>query len=150
MRTPDQIAASFRLLDLHDDTVGSILVRPYSGHASACIEVTLCRHWENKQRLLRFIGCENVGLEVDTHVLRRNAASNTSHVSASTSLAAIRRVMRRHKPAWNVTYERSIDPLPGKLASANALVLFEVGLFGGTLQVVARSYQIRRTTERSS
>jgi hypothetical protein len=56
--------------------------------------------------------------------------------------------MRKHKRAWNVSYDKSIDPLSAKVASLPALVLFRLRIFGGTLEVIARSFSIRRVASK--
>ncbi len=58
--------------------------------------------------------------------------------------------MKRQKRHWNVSYERSIDPLPKKLLDAEKYVLFRVRVFGGTLNIVARSFSNKRLTAPSS
>ena len=142
MRTPSKIAADFMAIDAHDDTIEAINVIPAFGRISCKIELTLYRHWENKRRLLQFVGCTNVSVTADTKVLLDNAPNNTCGLEATASIEDIMKIMRSHKKAWNVTYDKTIDPLPTKLSSASNYVLFRVRLFGGILEVVAKSFKI--------
>lgn len=55
--------------------------------------------------------------------------------------------MRGQKREWHVTYQKSIDPLPPKLASAEKYTWFRVMLFGGTVDIIAKNYNISRATD---
>lgn len=144
MRTPTEIADSFSEIDAHDDTIEALNIVPAAGRSSCKIILTLYRHWENKRRLLEFTGCANVSFTADTTVLFDNAPNSTCGLEATTSVDEIVKLMRSQKKDWNVAYEESIDPLPAKLAAAASYVLFRVRLFGGILEVVARSYKVTR------
>ena len=145
MPTPSQIAEKFSLIDAHDDTVEGFVLRPAEKRgAKSRVEVTLFRHWQGTRRVLTFTDCRNVDLVVDGDVLRGNAPNNTAVLEASADVAEMETIMRRHRRSWNVTYEKSIDPMPSKLASVGSSVLFRVSLFGGVLVVVARTFTIKR------
>ncbi len=148
MPTPSQIAEKFRTIDAHDDTVEGFVLHPAEKRgAKSRVEVTLFRHWQGTRRVLTFTDCRNVNLVVDGDVLRGNAPNNTAVLEASADVAEMETIMRRHRRSWNVTYEKSIDPMPAKLASAGNNVLFRVRLFGGVLVVVARTFTIKRLQE---
>lgn len=144
MRTPSKIAADFMAIDAHDDTIEAINIIPAFGRTSCKVELMLYRHWENKRRLLQFTGSANVGVTADTTVLLDNAPNNTCGLEATASIEDIMKIMRSQKKAWNVTYQKLIDPLPAKLSSASNYVLFRVRFFGGILEVVAKSFKITR------
>jgi hypothetical protein len=150
MKTPTKIADSFSEIDVHDDTVESFKIIPAVGRASCKVTLVLNRHWENKQRMLQFTGCANISFRADTTVLFNNAPNNTCGLEATASIDEIMKIMRSQKKEWNVTYQKSIDPLPPKLAAAKIYVLFRVRLFGGVLEVVAKSFKLTRLTRRSS
>jgi hypothetical protein len=65
-------------------------------------------------------------------------------LEATSDRLTIEAAMRRHKRSWNVTYQKSIDPLPPKLAASKQYVMFRVRMFGGILEVLARSFAIKR------
>jgi len=145
MLTRTQVAERFEALDVHDDTVEEIRFLPGSRRKhSATVVVALHRHWEDKHRLLRFSGVANYEVLLDADTLRDNAPCNTFSTEASTNDQEISSRMRKHKRAWNVSYDKSIDPLSAKADSLPALVLFRLRIFGGTLEVIARSFSIRR------
>jgi hypothetical protein len=143
--TPEQIAAKFEALDVHDDTVESMVFRPATSRvARAKVEIVLFRHWKKKRRLLVFNKCANLEFVVDTDVLLGNSPNNTCGLEATADLQQVEGMMRQQKLQWNVEYDATIDPLPPKLAGAADHVLFRVRLFGGTLLVLARGFSIKK------
>jgi hypothetical protein len=150
MPTPGQIAAKFAAIDAHDDTVeGFVVLSPTGRRKQAQLEVTRFRHWENKRRIIRFANCVNIGMALDAEVVANNWPINTHSLDATVDRAEIESIMRRHKRSWHVRYDKSIDPFPAKLSAAKSYVLFRVRLFGGMLEVLARSFTIRRMHDRS-
>lgn len=148
MVTRVQLVERFERLDVHDDTVEEIRFLPGSKRKrSATVEVSLYRHWEGKHRILRFLGCANHEILLDADTLRDNAPNNTCSAEASISDKEIASRMRRHRRVWNVSYEKSIDPMNTKGAKLPDLVLFRLRMFGGNLEVIARSFSIRRVTK---
>jgi hypothetical protein len=142
--TPEQIAAKFKALDIHDDTAESFVYRPAASRVTrAKVEIVLFRHWAQKRRLLVLNRCANFEFVVDADVLLENSPNNSCGVEASVDTGQIEAMMRQHKLQWNLDYDASIDPLPQKLADAAGYVLFRVRLFGGTLSVIARSFSIK-------
>jgi hypothetical protein len=145
--TPDSRAERFSSLDVHDDTVEAVeLVPGRARRESGKLRVTLFRHWENKRRILTFHDCENIQMNVDSKVLADNGPNSTCDAWASADPEAIASLMRSQRRFWNVKYQRSIDPMAAKLSRATDLVLFRVRMFGGTLNVVARTFTVRRAS----
>jgi hypothetical protein len=148
MVTRVQLVEKFECLDVHDDTVEEIRFLPSAKRKrSATVEVSLYRHWEGKRRILRFLGCANYEILLDADTLHDNAPNNTCSVEASISDEEIASRMRRHKRVWNVSYDKSIDPMHAKEAALPDLVLFRLRMFGGTLEVIAQSFSIRRVAK---
>lgn len=151
MLPPHQIAEKFSAIDAHDDTVEGLCFIPAAKRGKkAKIEVTLFRHWEGKRRLLTFADCANIQLALDADVLLDNAPNNTCVLQATADSKEVAALMRKHKSAWNMSYQKSIDPLNKKLDVADRYVLFRVRAFGGVLQVIARSFSVRRITSPSA
>lgn len=145
MPSPSEIAEKFRSIDAHDDTVeGFCFVPAIKRGAKAKVEVTLFRHWENKRYMLTFSGCANFQVFLDADVLEGNAPNNACFLESSTDLAELENLMLKHMKAWNVSYEKSINPLPKKISAIDKLALFKVQIFGGELQIIARNFSIRR------
>ena len=151
MPTPVDLAEKFNSIDAHDETVeGFSFVPAVKRGVGAEVSVVLFRRWENKRRVLRFMRCANLEVILDADVLAGNAPSNTAMLEATADVDAVRQAMKRQKRHWNVSYDRSIDPLPKKLLDAEKYVLFRVGLFGGSLNIVARSFSNKRLTDPSN
>lgn len=148
MRPPIEIASDFSVIDVHDDTIEAINVVPAIGRTSCKVSIRLYRHWENKRRLLQFIGCTNISFTVDTAVLLGNAPNNTCCLEATASVEDVMKAMRIQKKAWNVSYSKGIDLLPVKLASASKYTLFRVRLFGGTLEIIAKSFKFGKISSK--
>lgn len=145
MLSPNQIVAKFEAVDAHDDTVEGISFHPPAKRGGkSSVTVTLFRPWENTRRLVTFTDCANIETIVDSDVLKDNAPNNTCSFEARADAAEIEALMRRQKKSWNVSYEKSIDPLPKKLTKAPNLVLFRIRLFGGSIVIVAKSFSIKR------
>ena len=146
MRPAAETAAKFAAIDAHDDTVEGFVVYPPTGRRKqATVEVTLFRRWQNKRRVIRFSNCANIALAMDADVLANNWPINTHSLAATADLAEIKALMRRQKRLWHVRYEKSIDPLPAKLIAAKHYVLFRVRVFGGLLEILAKSFTVKRT-----
>jgi len=147
MPTPLEIATKFQSIDVHDDTVeGFRFVPPTTQRASPKVEVILFRHWVGTLRLVTFTGCANFEVVLDSDILIDNAPNNTCSFEASTNSQEMEELVQRQKASWNVSYARSLDPMPEKLSGLDKLVLFRVRLFGGHLVVLARSFARKRLT----
>ena len=147
MPTPLEIAAKFQSLDVHDDTVeGFSFVPPASHRTSPKVKLILFRHWAGTRRLVTFTGRANYEVVLDSDILKDNAPNNTCSFEASTSPEKMEDLIQRQKKSWNVSYARSLDPMPKKLSDLDKLILFRVRLFGGQLVVLARSFATTRLT----
>ena len=65
-------------------------------------------------------------------------------MQAFADIEKITKLMRHQKRTWFLNYQKSIDPLPVKLAAADKYTLFRVQLFGGIIEIIAKSYRIKR------
>jgi hypothetical protein len=149
MATPSEIAEKFSQIDAHDDTVEGFSFHPAAKRgAKSKVTVALFRHWQGTRRTVTFSDCQNVDFVIDCEVLRDNMPNSTCVLEATAELDSVEAVMRRHRRSWNVSYDKSIDPMPAKLESATNSVLFRVRLFGGTLVVIARTFSIKRLPTR--
>lgn len=143
--TPGSRAERFSSLDVHDDTVESIQLLPGARRGERTkLQVTLYRHWEKTRRTLTFNNCENIQMNVDATVLAGNGPNNTCEASASADPEEIVSLMRGQRRFWNVSYQQAIDPMRTKMGLASDLVMFRLRMFGGTLNIVARTFTVRR------
>ena len=151
------IAQRFRRLDFHDDTLVDLRVTPVyhrekklrGRSVRSIVELSLDRYRETERRVIRFYRCTNLRVAIDFDVLADNLPPNTSHVGADTNQLRMRRLIRSQETDWNVTYEpRSFSPLKGKLDALAHLVSFRVQFFGGVIDVIARRYEVKTTSNR--
>jgi len=152
MPTPEAIAASFRELDFHDDTLTALRVSPPqpSGDASrSIVEIQLLQPSEKKLRTVRFSECANLRVAMDFDVLAQNLPPNTSGVDAHTNSNRMRDLIQSQKKDWGVEYASGVmSPLTRKLAATADLVAFRVQFFGGAIDVIARDYEVETVDQR--
>lgn len=144
MQNPKSIAESFRQLDFHDATVVCLQVLPpqsRNGPADAMVEIRLLQ--QNKERVLRFIGCGNLRVGMDFDVMAHNFPANTSQVDAHTDKDAMWSLMQSQTGDWAVKYAADMsNPLDKKSAVMNEFVCFRVQFCGGVTEIIARRYEI--------
>lgn len=142
----EQIAESFHSLDFHDDTFVDFRVSPPTSRGDAShsvVEIRLRESSKRAIRVLRFSGCSNLKVSFEFDVLAHNLPPNTSAVDAHMNLNRIRDLMETQKGDWGVDYgPNALSPMDAKLAAPANLVSFRVQLFGGAIEVVARSFEV--------
>jgi hypothetical protein len=146
MHNTTAMAESFRHQDFHDDTFVSMSVLPAQTRgdtAGSVVEIQLLQYSEKKRRVLRFVGCANLRVEVDFDVLAHNLPPNTSGVEAHTDKDAMWNLMQSQTRDWGVKYSDDMtSPLDAKRAAMSDLICFRVQLCGGVVEVIARRYEI--------
>lgn len=140
------IAESFSNLDFHDSTFVDFRVLPprrRGDSSKSLIEIRLLQSSKREIRVLRFSGCSNLRVSLDFDILAHNLPPNTSGVDAHTNLNRIRHLMETQKGDWGVEYGPNVlSPLDRKLAAADDFVSFRVQLFGGSIELVALSFEV--------
>lgn len=150
MHSARSIADRFGDLDFHDDTFVSMSILPSQtrndGFGSV-IEIQLCKHSENTNRLIRFVGCSNLRVAFDFDVLVNNLPPNTAQVEADIDHGRIEQLMRSQKADWGVKYsQKTRTPLERKLECVGELVIFRVQFFGGIVEIIARDFCVTNAT----
>ena len=148
MSTPEAIAADFRSLNFHDDTLVAIRILPDQVRAEArtsAIEIELLQYCANTRRLVRFLGCRNVRIAMDFDILSGNLPPNTSGVDAHINESRLRDLMLAQKKNWGVDYLRTPSPLDSKLKQLSNLVGFHLQFFGGAVEIVAQNFEMKAT-----
>ena len=76
-------------------------------------------------------------------MLTQNLPCNTSGVDAHANVDRLRDLMQSQKKDWDVQYATGVvSPLTKKLAAMDDLILFRVQFCGGTVEVIARDYEV--------
>lgn len=145
MHTSKAIAERFSELDFHDDTFVSMTVLPAQTRddvTGSVIELRLSPNHSQKKRLVQFIGCANLRVELDFDVLASNFPPNTSRVESHVDAGLMRELMHSQKRDWDVGYGSMRSPLDYKLDAMDELVSFRVQFFGGVVEIIAREFLI--------
>jgi hypothetical protein len=147
----DEVVGRLQSLDFHDDAVLATRVVPApSFRHSARFELELAEYGTSQPRTLVFRGCENIKLDVDLAVLTDNAFGAVAEVTASIEDIVIRSLVAEQGNRLNITYEDSkgqvveFERRNSKLVDPSSLVLFTVRLYGGTIEIVARDFALKR------
>lgn len=145
MHASKAIAEQFQDLDFHDDTFVSMTVLPSQTRddvTGSVIELRLSPHQSQTKRLVKFIGCANLRVELDFDVLTNNLPSNTSRADAHVDGDLMLKLMQSQKRDWDVNYGKLRTPLDNKSDRLSELVCFRVQFFGGAFEVIAREFLI--------
>jgi hypothetical protein len=148
MKTPEAIAESYQLLNLHDDTLVGLKALPTLSRGDttgSVVEIRL-RTGDQSEHVVRFLGCANLRVAMDFDVLAGNLMPNTSGAEAHCDVEKMEALMRSQQKDWDVEYGHGVrSPLTKKLDSIDELVFFRVQFFGGAVDVVARDFQVETT-----
>jgi hypothetical protein len=143
-----RIATSFNGLDFHDDALSSVEVHtPRSKAGLTSVNIELLDDSTEAKKVLSFRGCANLRFIMDFDVLTDNWFAQTDGVSSKTDLESLRRFVRAQTPHWRVQYMKptpSNKPTRRKLSAITHYVLFKVRFFGGTIEVLAKNFALKR------
>jgi hypothetical protein len=142
----------FSRLDFHDDGLMSVTVHSLNskGANSTKIEIEFRDDSTGARKLLSFGGCGNLRYLMDFDVLTDNRFAQTEKAASISEVGHMQKFVRSQMPHWHVRY---MPPSPGdkpikkKLSSIRKYVLFRVTFFGGTIEVLARSFTLRRSSK---
>ena len=84
---------------------------------------------------------------MDFDVLADNWPFNTEALTAKTDLRTMLKIVRAQRSHWRTTYMPPMPkdkPIRKKLGSIRSYTLFRVAFFGGTAEVLAKSYTLSR------
>jgi hypothetical protein len=134
----------------HDNDVRSINVLPCSkkGEASV-VEIVFFDRGENIERILKLKDCVNLRFSMDFDILSDNTSSpkssmgQTSNIEIKDCNDCLKGLMKQGAADWNVEYPPDKDtPVSYKLWRLHEFILVKILLHGGTLEVVARDFEI--------
>ena len=145
------IAEKFNKLDFHDDGLSSIKVHSLDKKKnSVTIDFELRDDSSGATKLLSFRGCGNIRYIMDFDVLASNWFAQTERAASTSDAERMEKFVRTQVPHWRVTHmppSPKDKPIRKKLSSLNDYVLFKLTFFGGTVEVLARSFTLKLTNE---
>jgi hypothetical protein len=148
MTKPDSIVEKFNKLDFHDDGLKSVRIHRLNKKAnSANVDLEFRDDSTGAAKLLSFRGCGNLRYVMDFDVLAGNWFAQTEKGAAINDAGRMHKFVRAQMPHWHVRYmppSPKDKPIRKKMSSITKYALFRVTFFGGTVEVLARSFTLRR------
>jgi hypothetical protein len=143
------IADRFNRLNFHDDGLTGLTVEPPRGRNNFTrIEFELQDYSTDSVKVLSFHSCANFRFVMDFDVLADNwYGGNTESSVAKTDVTRMRKFVTAQMSHWRTAYMPPTPkdkPVRRKLATIRSFILFRVAFFGGTAEILARSYRLRR------
>jgi hypothetical protein len=143
----DAVARRFSNLDLHDDNLVSVkVVAPLKNTDSAKIDFEFRDDTTGRKKLLSLSGCANLRWLMDFDVLASNWFAQTEKAISSTDVNKMRKLVLAQVAHWHVRYmppSPKDKPIRKKLSSIRKFVLFRVNFFGGTIEVLAKKFNLK-------
>jgi hypothetical protein len=143
------VADRFNKLDFHDDGLVGLTIHPPRGRNNVTrIDFELRDDSTDSVKVLLFHTCANFRFVMDFDVLADNwYGGNTESSVAKTDVMRMRKFVTAQRSHWRTTYMPPIPkdkPVRRKLATLRSFILFRVAFFGGTAEILARNYRLRR------
>ena len=141
------ISSRFLKHNFHDALLKGIHIEPAGDRRSKSkVQVELEDYDTDELIEITFIQPGNISFTGDFDVLLDNAGfGNTSHTKTSTERDSILRTIDTHKKKWNIKYHAGVrSPIEKKTKQVSKYTAFKILFFGGTLDVLATNYKIKR------
>ena len=143
----DFVARRFQMLDLHDDNLLWIRIYPPRTKVNnAEVVLELEDDATGTTKTLSFFGCGNLRVIMDFDVLADNHFAQTEGTACQTATRRMKGFLRSQLAHWHVQYmprSRKNLPIRKKLSRIRNYRLFKVTFFGGTLEVLAKSFTVK-------
>jgi hypothetical protein len=142
------VANRFNTLDFHDDAFISLKIHPPRRRTNVTrIEFKFLDDSSQAPKVLSFHSCANFRFVMDFDVLADRWYFGTCGSIAKTDVQRMRKFVRAQMSHWRTTYMPPMPkdkPVRKKLASLRSYILFRVAFFGGTAEILAKNYKLRR------
>jgi hypothetical protein len=144
----NSVAARFSELSFHDDNLESVTVYPPpSWDNRTRIDFRLRDDSTGKEKLLSFLGCANIRYVMDFDVMAHNSFAQTNSSNATVDAGRMKRFVLSQTTHWHTKYMPPFaedEPVKKKLSAIGDYSLFKITFFGGTAEILAKSYKLRR------
>lgn len=147
--TKDAVVNNFNKLDFHDDgLLGIKILPPHAPNDLGQINFEFKDDSTGSTKLLSFHRCANFRFNADFNVLADNwHFGNTEAFVAKNEIRQMRKFVLAQMPQWRTTYmppQPKNKPIKKKLRNIRSYVLFRVAYFGGTAEILAEYYRLKR------
>jgi hypothetical protein len=144
--------SEFSRLDFHDDNLMSININLSAGKKNATrIDFYFRDDSTRIAKILSFRGCANIRYIMDFDVVAANWFAQTKAATSNDDHTQMKRFVTAQKRHWRVKYMPPLQddsPVRKKLSSIRSYGLFRVAFFGGTAEVLAKSFIVQKPSKR--
>src|ERR1700722_14430175 len=143
-RNEDRVSRKFKELNLHDDNLMSVKVVPSRKRRN---DTKISFEFEDDaseaKKILFFDGCANLRFLIDFDVLPDNFVGQTEFETRRHEASRMKKFVQAQKSHWHVQYMPPMPedmPIKKKLLAIRRYHLFTIRFFGGTAEVLAKSF----------
>lgn len=141
-------AARFGKLDFHDDSLKFVRIHPgVKRGVGGRVDFSFADYTTKKAKSISFRECANLRCILDFDVLADNWFAQTEGVDCINDAKRMEKFVRAQVAHWHVRYMPPTPkdrPIRRKIASIRRYHLFRVRFFGGTFEVLAKRYLVRK------
>jgi hypothetical protein len=142
------VVAKFNKLDFHDDVFLSLKVYPSVSRTNVTrIDLEFRDDSTKEVKVLSFHRCANFRFVMDFDVLADNCYFGTEASAAKNDVQQMRKFVKAQMSHWRTEYMRPLPedkPIRRKLRAIGSYIFFQVTFFGGTAEVLAKYYRLKR------
>ena len=142
------IAEEFNKLDFHDDALVSARIRaPRMRKNLTKIDFQFRDDGTKAIKTLSFQSCANIRFVMDFDALAYTWFFGVEGSVAKTDVQRMTKSVRSQMSHWRTAFMPPMSkdqPIRKKLKSIGRYILFQVRFFGGTAEVLANTYRLRR------
>ena len=146
MKRANKLAARFNKLDFHDDALLSVHIRlPRVRNNFTRIDFEFRDDSTQAIKMLSFHNCANIRFVMDFDVLADAWFFGTEGTGVKTSVQLTRKFVRAQMSHWRTSYMPPLPkekPIKKKLRLMGNYILFQVRFFGGTVEILAKTYKL--------
>ncbi|MGH9712236.1 MAG: hypothetical protein ACRD5M_02945 [Candidatus Acidiferrales bacterium] len=143
----DQVTKRFTRLDFHDDNLRLVTIHPpKTRHDTTTMEFEFEDDETGAKKLLSFHSCGNVRFLMDFDVLADNWFAQTKGLHASANAQEMRKIISSQLAHWRTSYMPPLPPdkpVRKKLNSIRKSRKFKIKFFGGTVEILAKSFKLK-------
>jgi len=142
--------ARFRKLDFHDDNLASVeIYPPRKSTGAAQIDFQFLDDSTGSLKVVSFHRCANLRYVMDFEVMAANWFAQTDRFAVESDVSRMKRFVRSQMVHWHTKYMPPMPrdkPIRKKLATIRSYHLFRIAFFGGTVEILAKSFSVNENS----